>query len=118
MNHRVIRFNATGPAGQSGTVVAGGNGQGSAMDQLNAPVSVWVTPSGAMLVADADNHRVLLLRRGSAQGIVLFGGNGAGSAMNQLSAPHDVLVVDTNLVYVAELLGHRVVARRCPELLS
>ena len=116
-NHRILRYNATGPGDQTGVVVAGGNGRGSQLNQLNYPTDVWVTPTGSLIVADYSNHRVLLFRPGSTQGVVLFGGNGEGSAMNQLNGPVALLVVDTNLVYVSDQYNHRVVARRCPELL-
>lgn len=43
----------------SGTVVAGGNGQGNRPDQLNAPIYIFVDQAYSVYVSDEDNHRVM-----------------------------------------------------------
>ncbi|CAF4281620.1 unnamed protein product [Rotaria sp. Silwood2] len=51
-----------------GVTVAGGNGAGSAANQLNYPRSVAVTSSGDVYVADTSNNRIQLWKLGATQG--------------------------------------------------
>eukprot|EP01012_Entosiphon_sulcatum_P012479 TRINITY_DN17828_c0_g1_i1.p1 TRINITY_DN17828_c0_g1~~TRINITY_DN17828_c0_g1_i1.p1 ORF type:complete len:387 (+),score=57.29 TRINITY_DN17828_c0_g1_i1:35-1162(+) len=56
-NHRIVLWQAGAP---EGNVVAGGNGKGCGMAQLNFPVRVWCSPSsGAIYVSDRDNGRIV-----------------------------------------------------------
>ncbi|CAF1192952.1 unnamed protein product [Adineta ricciae] len=54
-NHRVMRWlkGAT-----SGTLIAGGNGEGSSSDQLNYPSDVFLDREGNLYVTDTLNNRV------------------------------------------------------------
>eukprot|EP01012_Entosiphon_sulcatum_P021184 TRINITY_DN2596_c2_g2_i1.p1 TRINITY_DN2596_c2_g2~~TRINITY_DN2596_c2_g2_i1.p1 ORF type:complete len:169 (+),score=20.95 TRINITY_DN2596_c2_g2_i1:69-575(+) len=127
-NHRIIRFLASGTAGQQGTVVAGGKGKGKGSDQLNWPTDAKVAASSPtrkptktkqpwnVIVADTGNHRVLLFPSGSRDGIVLLGGKGIGPSLEQLDYPSGLHVTSDGVVYVSDGGNHRVVARRCPEL--
>jgi sugar lactone lactonase YvrE len=54
-NHRVQRW---APGATSGVTVAGGNGYGSAANQLDNPVAVALDSNGDLYVADEDNDRV------------------------------------------------------------
>ncbi|CAF5146657.1 unnamed protein product, partial [Rotaria sp. Silwood1] len=45
-----------------GTVVAGGNGQGSRLDQLSKPTYVFVDRDHSVYVSDYENHRVEFIR--------------------------------------------------------
>ena len=53
--HRVKKYAA---GSTTGTIVAGGNGQGNNANQLNYPRGVFVDSSGNIYVADTNNHRV------------------------------------------------------------
>ena len=55
-NHRVMCY-AEGEF--AGEVVAGGNGPGNRLDQLNRPNDVTVERDGAILVMDSLNHRIV-----------------------------------------------------------
>jgi sugar lactone lactonase YvrE len=77
-NHQVLKRSAS-----SGiiTVVAGGNGSGSATNQLNSPTDVCVDATGFIYVSDRYNHRVIKFPPNSTSathGMVVAGGNGAG----------------------------------------
>src|SRR5437870_2902852 len=77
---------------QNGITVAGGNGYGSAANQLNGPNGVFVDAGGNIFVADAGNHRIQKWAPGATQGITVAGGNGVGSAANQFNNPAGLFV--------------------------
>ena len=81
--------------GKNGIVVAGGNGEGNRLNQLNYPTYLFVDEEQAVYVSDCDNHRVMKWNRGANQGIVVAGGRGHGNALTQLSRPRG-LFVDTS----------------------
>ncbi|GAB3499066.1 hypothetical protein GCM10027341_21570 [Spirosoma knui] len=57
-NHRVLKFGPNPTSATSGTIVAGGNGSGSAANQLSFPRAVFVDGGGNVYVADQNNWRV------------------------------------------------------------
>jgi sugar lactone lactonase YvrE len=110
LNNRVQRFPAGSTSLTNGVTVAGGNGSGTALDQLNGPVAIWVDGSGNIYVADADNYRVLKFPSGSTSatnGTVIAGGNGYGSATNQL-APYGIYGDASGNIYVSDGINYRV----------
>ena len=92
----------------SGTVVAGGNGQGAGLHQLNNPHYVCVDGDHAVYVSDNQNHRVMKWMKGAKQGIVVAGGWGKGQDLTQLSSPYGVWVDAAGNVYVADSHNQRV----------
>jgi sugar lactone lactonase YvrE len=92
----------------TGTVVAGGNGQGAALNQLNEPLYVCVDGKHAVYVSDYWNHRVMKWVKNANQGIVVAGGRDEGKDLTQLSHPRGVLVDATGNVYVADFWNDRV----------
>jgi hypothetical protein len=94
-----------------GVVVAGGNGPGEALDQLNKPAAVQGMPDGSIFVVDSGNDRVLKFVD-SATGEVVAGGaghDGLGFDVNQLSQPMDLQVLADGFLYVSDHLNNRVV---------
>jgi hypothetical protein len=91
-----------------GMTVAGGNGQGSAANQLSDPDGVFVDGAGNIYVSDFENNRVQKWAPGATAGVTVAGGNGQGSAANQLNAPAGVFVDGSGNVYVADALNERV----------
>ncbi|CAF4256348.1 unnamed protein product, partial [Adineta steineri] len=56
LNNRIQRFMIGGNG--TGVTVAGNNGIGTALNQLNYPTGIWVTYDGQTLyIADSGNHR-------------------------------------------------------------
>ena len=94
--------------GTSGKVVAGGNGQGAGLHQLNNPLYVCVDGEHAVYVADYSNRRVMKWVKGAKEGIVVAGGHGEGQKLRQLSYPRSVRVDAAGTVYVADWGNHRV----------
>ncbi|CAF1445907.1 unnamed protein product [Adineta ricciae] len=108
-NHEVRRGK---PGDAEGTLVAGGNGQGSRQMQLNCPTYLFVDAQQSVYVTDRDNHRVMKWTKGASEGLSVAGGNGKGNKLNQLAFPAGVFVDPTGQVYVADagngriILGH------------
>ncbi len=92
----------------TGSTVAGGNGSGNALNQLNLPQGVFVDGTGAIYVADYGNHRVQKWLPGATEGITVAGGNGQGTANNQLSNPTGLFVDAGGAVYVSSSATARV----------
>ncbi|CAF4253967.1 unnamed protein product, partial [Rotaria sordida] len=89
--HEVRRYQI---GDKNGTIVAGGNGKGAGLNQLNEPTYIFVDQQQTVYVSDWDNHRVMKWNKGAKEGIVVAGGQGYGNALTQLSYPQG-LFVDT-----------------------
>ncbi|CAF3858078.1 unnamed protein product, partial [Adineta steineri] len=59
-------------------VVAGGNGQGNKLNQLDFPTFIFVDEDQSVYVSDFNNHRVMKWRKGAKKGKIVAGGNGEG----------------------------------------
>ncbi|CAF0904732.1 unnamed protein product [Adineta steineri] len=91
-----------------GTVVAGGNGEGNQLNQLDYPTFIFVDEDQSVYVSDCNNHRVMKWRKDAKKGKIVAGGNGQGEDLNQLSLPHGVIIDDLSQIYVADLGNDRV----------
>ncbi|CAF3722898.1 unnamed protein product [Adineta steineri] len=91
-----------------GIVVAGGNGKGNKLNQLNFPNFIFVDEDQSVYVSDNGNHRVMKWRKDAKEGSIVAGGNGRGKDLNQLSYPQGVIVDDLGQIYVADHLNDRV----------
>jgi sugar lactone lactonase YvrE len=85
-----------------GTVVAGGNGQGDGLNQLNYPFYMFVDDKQSLYVSDSQNHRVMKWVKGAKVGILVAGGHSKGEKLTQLSYPNGLWVDELGTVYVAE----------------
>ncbi|CAF2089657.1 unnamed protein product [Rotaria magnacalcarata] len=92
-----------------GTIVAGGNGVGSGLNQLNHPTCVFVDQDHSVYVSDSNNHRVMKWIEGAKQGIIVAGGQGSGNSLTQLSSPYGVFVDHSSTIYVADGSNHRII---------
>jgi sugar lactone lactonase YvrE len=93
---------------QNGTIVAGGNGEGNHLNQLNSPSYIFVDEDYSLYVSDSLNHRVMKWLKDAKEGIVVAGGNGQGERLTQLLAPQGVIVNHLGQIYVADWDNHRV----------
>ncbi|CAF5177607.1 unnamed protein product [Rotaria magnacalcarata] len=93
---------------QTGTVVAGGHGKCSGLNQFNNPTYLFVDRDHSVYVSDKDNHRVMKWTKGATEGIVVAGGQGGGCSLKQLNCPQGLLVDAWGTVYVADSGNHRV----------
>ena len=92
----------------TGTVVAGGNGEGASLHQLNSPIYVCVDGEHAVYVSDEKNHRVMKWEKSAKEGTVVAGGRGEGMDLTQLYYPNGVLVDAAGNIYVADSGNDRV----------
>ncbi len=104
-NHRVQKW---APGATSGVTVAGGNGPGSAADQLNRPEGVVLDGAGNIYVADNNNFRVQKWSPGATSGVTVAGGNGDGTAANQVGRSVGIAIDAAGNIYVSEWFNHRV----------
>ncbi|CAF3514442.1 unnamed protein product, partial [Rotaria socialis] len=93
---------------KEGIVVAGGQGYGNALAQLNGPNGIFVDTLGTLYVADYENHRVMRWTQGAKQGTVIVGGNGSGKGANQFSGPWGLSFDRNGNLYVADASNNRV----------
>ncbi|CAF0815650.1 unnamed protein product [Adineta steineri] len=91
-----------GEYNNEGIVVAGGNGRGSQLNQLNDPTFIFVDEDQSVYVSDWENHRVMKWRKGAKEGKVVAGRNGHGRNLHQLSYPAGVIVDNLGQIYVAD----------------
>ena len=92
-----------------GTIVAGGNGKGDHLNQLNFPTFIFVDQDLSVYVSDRNNNRVMKWIKGTKEGIVVAGGQGKGNSLMQLSHPEGVIVDHFGNIYVADCYNHRIV---------
>jgi len=91
-----------------GIVVAGGNGEGNRLDQLNYPTFLFVDEDQTVYVSDTNNHRVMKWMKGAKEGIVVAGRRVQGNDLTQLSQPYGIVVDQLGTVYVVDYGNNRV----------
>ena len=78
---------------QNAITIAGGNGHGSELNQLDHPEGIYVDDDHQCIyIADFWNDRIIEWKFGAKNGKVVAGGNGRGSREDQLNFPTDVIV--------------------------
>ncbi|CAF1432592.1 unnamed protein product, partial [Adineta steineri] len=92
-----------GEYNNEGIIVAGGNGHGDQLNQLNYPTFIFVDEHQSVYVSDYNNCRVMKWRKGAKEGKIVAGGN-----RNELSQPEGVIVDHLGQIYVADSKNHRV----------
>jgi sugar lactone lactonase YvrE len=93
----------------NGTIVAGGNGKGNRLDQLNCPSYIFIDENHSVYVSDKNNHRVMKWVKDAKEGIVVAGDQGQGNGLRQLSFPCGIIVDQLGSVYVADGWNNRVI---------
>ena len=95
---------------QNGMTVAGGNGDGNAVNQLHWPRGLDIDDDNqSIVIADCANHRIVEWKMGASHGKVIAGGQGHGNRLDQLNWPTDVLIdKETNSLFIADRYNGRV----------
>ena len=96
---------------QNGVTVAGGNGRGNAVNQLNNPFGLDIDDDNqSIVIADYGNHLIVEWKMGASNGKVIAGCRGEGNRLYQLYRPIDVLIdKETNSLFIADRDNRRVV---------
>ncbi|CAF5112580.1 unnamed protein product [Rotaria sp. Silwood1] len=112
-NKRVVRWSRrNGTRGEtiisniSCIVVAGGNGKGNRLDQLDYPRYVFIDRDHSVYLSEYENRRVMKWEKGAKQGIVVAGGQ--GQSLIELNKPEGVVVDQLGTVYVTDYGNHRI----------
>lgn len=104
-NNRIVKWYKDASIG---IVVAGGNGQGNASNQLYYPWDIYVDEFdeiGAIYICDLWNHRIQKYLPGATAGITVAG----GEPLNQLYIPHSLLFDhNTRTMYIADAGNARI----------
>ncbi|CAF1940948.1 unnamed protein product [Rotaria magnacalcarata] len=103
--HEVRRYKM---GDKNGTIVAGGNGQGADLNQLNEPMYIFVDEQQNLYVSDNKNHRVMKWNKGKKEGIVVAGGQGQGNDLTQLTYPQGIFVNTLGTLFVADTGNERI----------
>ncbi|MFK8850843.1 RICIN domain-containing protein [Streptomyces sp. Ac-502] len=116
-NHRVRKITTDGKISTvagTGKPGPGGDGGPATAAQLNFPRGVTVDKTGALYIADSDNHRVRKVTTDgkistvAGTGTAGFSGDGGAATAARLDKPFGVAVDGTGALYVAEYTNHRV----------
>ena len=90
-------------------LVAGGNGCGNDLNQLNYPHFIFVDQEEALYVSDFRNNRVMKWKKGAKEGIIVAGGQGQGTSLKQLSYPQGIFVDKLGTLCVTDQSNDRIV---------
>ncbi|CAF1155580.1 unnamed protein product [Adineta steineri] len=96
---------------QSAITVAGGNGEGQKLNQLNYPYGIFIDGKKNIFITDYANHRIVEWKYNAKEGQIIAGGNKQGDRMNQLSNPTDMIVDPQNHSIIIADGGNRRVIR-------
>ena len=105
-NNRIQKWDA---GATTGTTVAGGNGEGAALNQFNKPGGFYFR-NNAFYIVDAGNNRIVKWILGETTGTVIAART-SGSAADQLANPtiNGTIYVDANEnLFVTDYINNRV----------
>jgi hypothetical protein len=109
-NNRIQKFPPGSTSATNGVTVAGGNGQGSAANQIT-PVGVFLNNNGEIYVGDWYDERIQKFPAGSSSatnGVTVAGGNGIGSSADQLNTGWGLFVDSNDNLYAADYGNERI----------
>lgn len=107
-NNRVMRFF---PNNVTGTLVAGGNGNGINQTQLSLPHAVYFDSlSNSLLIANAGAHNIVRWVLGSNNWTLVAGSNDGsnGTTLTRFWSPTDITLDPMGSMYVADRNNHRI----------
>jgi DNA-binding beta-propeller fold protein YncE len=111
-NARIQRFSLNDFSSYAGTTVAGGNGYGSASNQLNAPFGLWVSEkTGNIYISEQLNNRIQLWKPNATECVTVAGTRQGLSSSNATMLSHPVgIVVNANetFMYVSDANNSRI----------
>ncbi|CAF4097790.1 unnamed protein product [Adineta steineri] len=104
---RLLKFNKWK---QNAITVAGGNGKGQQLNQLDWPGGIFMDKNKNIFIADNSNHRIVEWKYDATEGQIIAGGNNKGNRINQLRYPTDVIIDQHNhSIIIADYGNNRVI---------
>lgn len=98
-----LRWNTTG------ITVCGTTGRaGSASNQLNGPLDLFLDYNNSIYIPDQKNHRVQKFLPGNAFGQTVAGNGTAGATQYQLDSPSRLIVDSDGNLYISDVSNYRV----------
>ncbi|CAF1066075.1 unnamed protein product [Adineta steineri] len=95
---------------QNAITVAGGNGQGRQLNQLNYPLGIFIDEKKNIFVAGNESDDIVEWKYNAKEGQIIAGGNGYGNRMDQLNWPTNVIVdPQSHSIIIAEFWNSRVI---------
>ncbi len=94
---------------ENGILVAGGNGRGDKLNQLDFPYNIFVDKNYSIYISDYGNHRVIKWIKGAKEGVAVAGTNGGGNSLEQLHDPQGIFVDQFETVYIADTRNSRII---------
>jgi hypothetical protein len=107
-HHQVVKRSLNDPDMTSIIVAAGTGSKGSAFNQLNEPVGIFVHVNFDLYVADCFNHRVQLFQSGELNGITVAG-NGSPNPTINLNCPTEIVLDAQKNLLIVDQNNHRIV---------
>ncbi|CAF1060926.1 unnamed protein product [Adineta steineri] len=96
---------------QFAITVAGGNGQGDKLNQLDCPEGIFIDNDKSVYIADYYNHRIVRWKLNSNTGHIIAGGNEEEQQNNQLFHLRDIVFDKNNNSFIISDAGNRRVIR-------
>jgi DNA-binding beta-propeller fold protein YncE len=88
--------------------VAGSSNGGSALNQLQIALDIFVDRHDAIYIADSFNHRIIKWDEGASEGRVVAGGTGSGNQSHQFHYVTAMFMDSQENIYVADNHNHRI----------
>jgi hypothetical protein len=88
--------------------IAGTGRAGSASNELNGPVGIFIDMNLDLYVADCENHRVQLFQSGQSNGITVVGSKSPYPTVSLL-CPTGIVLDAQKYLFIADYANHRIV---------
>ena len=93
---------------QPAATIAGRNGRGNQLDQLDYPTGICVDDQNHLIyIADSENHRIIQWKLDADNGRIVVGGKGQGNQFDQLNEPTDVIIDRRDNTLIIADFGNR-----------
>ncbi|CAF1037475.1 unnamed protein product [Rotaria sordida] len=89
-------------------IIAGGNSEGSQLNQLSYPNHFFIKNNKSIFIADGGNNRIVEWIIGDKEGIIRAGGNGPGHNLDQFYQPMSVIIDQSDNLYVVDYDNNRI----------
>ncbi|CAF1362578.1 unnamed protein product [Adineta steineri] len=92
---------------QNAITMAGGNGQGQQLNQLNRPFGISINKKKNIFIVDRSNHRVLKWKYNTKEGQIIIDRNNEKNQMNPLNYPTNMIIDRRNRSIIIADQGNR-----------